>query len=195
MLGTALSLGYNDIYRDRNPEAYRTLARWFGQSTANIRLPVVGLSVTAAVRLPEDPQAINEALLTTGRPGAEDCLFMEYKTGRAARFGHARPGTPMTYSAPMTFIPGRDYRLDIWYGASSRQLVIRMDGAVVWNEATILLPSSADEITVGLGPASLPDIRPFSGDVRVPPQGGSLYAAGQRTAFPTTRTTKAVHGP
>jgi hypothetical protein len=101
----------------------------------------------------------------------------------------------MTYSAPITLTRGREYRLDIWYGAYSRQLVIRMDGAVVWNEPTTLLPSSADEITVGLGPASLPGIHPFSGELRVPPQGGFLYAAGRRETFPTTRATKAVEGP
>lgn len=182
-MGAALSVGYNDFLRDHNPAAYRTLASWFGQSSGDIRLPVDAVTMTAAIRFPARAAGWREALLDGGRPGAEDCLFVEYTGAGQVRFGYEKAGAAVTLSSPVAITLDRDYRLDVWYSSAAQRVVVSLDGAAVWNQAGTWSATSVSEMTIGRAPASMPDVHPFSGLLRVPPRGGILYAAGQAAAF------------
>ena len=175
-MGAALSLGFNDILRDRNPRLFRRLAHWSGQSGDSIRLPVDGLTVGATVRFPARPGATREALLVTGRPGAEDCLFVEYAEADRVRFGYEKAVVGTTLGPEMTLARDREHRLGISYSGTGQRLSISIDGLTVWSGSAAFYPSSRNEVAIGRGPAAMADVRPFSGSLRA--LQCKMYAAG-----------------
>lgn len=177
--GVALSVGYNDLLRDRSPRLYRRLARWSGRSDGSIRLPVDGLTLTAAVRFPAQPGGMREGLLVSGRPGGEDCLFVEYMGGNEVRFGYDKAVVGVTTGPRVAIEPGREYRLDVWYSGTDRRLVVSLDGVARWNTPADFYPTSLREIAFGRGAPGMSGVYPFSGRLRGPAQ-FSLYAAGSR---------------
>ena len=136
-IGAALSLGFNDVLRDRNPRLFRTLARGFGQSAGSIRLPVDGLTMTAGIRFPTQPGAIREGLLVTGRPGAEDCLLVEYAGGNRLRFGYEKAAVGAAFGPQESIVPGREYRLDVWYSGTAQRFAVSLDGLAAWNSPAV----------------------------------------------------------
>jgi len=181
-IGAALSLGLNDVFRDRNPGLFRRVARCFGQSEESLRLPVDGLTMTAGVRFPAQPGAVREGLLRTGRPGADDCLVVEYTGGNHLRFGHQKAGVGAQLGPEVTIVPGREYRLDEWYGGAAQRLTVGLDGRAAWSSPAAFYPTSLKEIAFGSGAASMPAVRPFSGVLSVA-RSGILYAAGRHAPF------------
>jgi hypothetical protein len=181
-MGAALSLGYHDFLRDGNPRLYRRLARWSGQSSGSIRLPVDGLTMTAKIRFPPQPDAAREALLVSGRPGAEDCLLVEYAAGNRLRFGYEKAGVGVAMGPQVVVVPGREYRLDVLYTGKAQRLVVSLDGVEVWNTPAAFYPTSLREIGVGRGTGGMPDVHPFSGVLDMPWH-GVLYAAGRSSTF------------
>ena len=162
-VGAALSLGLNDILQDRNPRLFRTLARWSGQRAESIRLPVESLTMTARIRFPSEPAAPREALLVTGRPGAEDCLFVEYIAGHRLRFGYQKAVVGVTTGPPIVIAPDREYLLRIGYSGADDRLIISLDGAPAWNTPAAFYPTSQKEVALGRSAPGMPDIHPFSG--------------------------------
>ncbi|MGA2580659.1 MAG: hypothetical protein ABSH24_32100 [Bryobacteraceae bacterium] len=179
--GAGLSLGFNDVFRDRNPRLFRTLAGWFGQNAESIRLPVDGLTLTVGIRFPTQPGAIREGLLASGRPGAEDCLLVQYTGANRLRFGYEKAAVGEQLGPETTIVPGREYRLDVWYSSIARRVAISLDGRSAWSTEATLYPTSVKEIVLGRGAAGMPDVRRFSGALSVSRQ-GILYAAGH--AYP-----------
>lgn len=182
-LAAALSLGFNDFMLRHKPHLYRTLALASGMPAARIRLPVDGLSMTGAVRFPQSPVMVREGLLRTGRLGAQDCLFIEYAGPNSLRFGYVKSAVGTELSPPVTIVPGRDYRLDVWYSATSQRLVVSLDGQGPWSVPAWFYPTSIDEIVPRQGPTGVADVRPFSGWLRLPPTAGVVYTAGSRETF------------
>lgn len=86
-------------------------------------------------------------------------------------------------SPPVTIVPGRDYRLDVWYSATSQRLVVSLDGQGPWSVPAWFYPTSIDEIVPRQGPTGVADVRPFSGWLRLPPTAGVVYTAGSRETF------------
>jgi hypothetical protein len=181
-MGAALSLGFHDVLRDRNPRLFRMLARRFGQSAESIRLPVEGLTMTTSIRFPAHPGAVREGLLRTGRPDGEDCLLVEYTGANHVRFGHEMASAGEQLGPEVTIVPGRDYRLNVWYSGTAQRLSVSLDGLPPWNSPAAFYPTSVKDIAVGCSPACMPDVHPFSGALG-PPRQGILYAAGRGTTF------------
>ena len=170
-IGAALSLGFKDVLRDRNPRLFRTLARCFGQSAESIRLPVDGLTMIAGIRFPAQPGAIREGLLLTGRPGAEDCLLVEYTGANRLRFGYEKASVGVQLGPEVTIVPGREHRLEVWYSGTAQRLAVGLDGLAAWNSPAAFYPTSLNEIAFGRGAAGMPDVHAFSGALSVPRHG------------------------
>jgi hypothetical protein len=178
-VGAALSLGLNDVLQDRNPVLFRRLARWSGQSAASIRLPVDGLIMTADIRFPPRPDATREGLLVTGRPGAEDSLFVEYTSSTRVRFAHQKAVVGTVIGPDVAIVPGREYRLEVWHSGTAQRLAVSLDSVGVWNAPASFYPTSPQEIAFGRGAAGMPDVHPFSGTLAR--RRGILYAGGARS--------------
>jgi hypothetical protein len=78
-------------------------------------------------------------------------------------------------------VPGREYRLDVWYSRIAGRLAVSLDGWSAWSGGAGLYPTSVKEIVLGRGEADMPDVRRFSGELSESRQ-GILYAAGH--AYP-----------
>jgi hypothetical protein len=181
-IGAALSLALNDILQNGNPRLFRTLARGSGQSADSIRLPVDGLMITGSIRFPPQPAANREGLLVTGRPGAEDCLFVDYTGGNRVRFGYEKREVGTVTGPEVAVAPGREYRLDLWYSGTAQRLAVSLDGVGAWNSPAAFYPTSPREIAFGRGAAGMADVYSFSGMLGAPLR-GFLYAAGKRATL------------
>ncbi len=131
IVGGALSLSLNDILRDRNPRLYERLASWCGQTAAGTRLPIEDLNMTATIRFSGEPRAIPEGILAVGRPGAEDCLTVEYIGENRVRFAERKSAAGTTLGLPLTIDPARDHRLNLHYSAMSQRLEVTLGDQMV----------------------------------------------------------------
>jgi hypothetical protein len=90
------------------------------------------VKVRFGVRIPR--AGAGEPILTTGKSGDANFLFVTSTSPGTVTFNLDAWGTAAVVSAPVAIDPKREYRLDIDLGAAGIKL--RLDGTTVWERST-----------------------------------------------------------
>jgi len=105
----------------------------------------------------------NEPLLSTGRPGEGDLIFVQYINDHEIRIGHDNWGAGATTSEAIPIDYKMDHVVEIddaalyplpghpgWNGPTiGRTVLVRIDGKIVLDEKTGVHPSSASDVRFG----------------------------------------------
>src|SRR6185312_7985422 len=151
------------------------------------------------VVFPADRAGWSEPLITAGQPGRADFLYVTYLDGGHVSFGLDRWGGGAVDSAPIGLDYGRPHELIIWLGsllppagdpafgaegfpaAWRDQLMVALDGRVVFFRPQEFFPVRPSEITFGADAVGGTVVRPFfSGSVQA---FGAAPAGMLRAAF------------
>lgn len=140
--------------------------------------PAASGSLRLEVKLPAQAAYAREPLLTTGRSGAGDGVFLIYEAGGAVRIGIDHWGTGGPTSDPIFLDRSRPHTFEITLGSlyprsrwfdrnalptSSRRRVV-VDGRVVFDQPAPAHAATADEVYLARNPIGLSGIsRLFSG--------------------------------
>jgi hypothetical protein len=168
-VNAALSInGYANGLVERNPEAYYSLASFFGQKDEAIARPVRELTTQAFVTFTRKPAGAREALLTTGSPEEADFVFVEHQGSQRLRFAYSQWRGKIVYGPELTIVPRREYSLSIRYDGDAGALAVYLGDALVLEHATRLHPTSRVEVSAGDDPLRGPrNIKRWSGSLRV----------------------------
>ncbi len=127
-------------------------------------LPVLAgglLAVGAALGRDLAPAAKVEPLVTIGRTGAADCVYVVYEDADHVRIGVDHWGVGGPLSAPLPLRRGRPQALEVAIGgletrragpAAPGRLRVLLDGRVVFDQTHPFHPASPREVAVGANP-------------------------------------------
>lgn len=113
----------------------------------------------------------SEPLLTTGRAGAADCIYIIYDDPTHIRLGYDHWGTGGLVSEPIPSTRGRPHTVEItlgslyprthpayagqartWDDPAHAPFLVRYDGQVVWEQSSAFFPATSSEVAVGANP-------------------------------------------
>ncbi|HVT72521.1 MAG TPA: hypothetical protein VHD61_05245 [Lacunisphaera sp.] len=132
---------------------------------------LAGRAVELRFTIPGEPA--NAPLLTTGRPGIGDGIFLERVAPGLMRLGFDHWGSQPIWSAPFPAVPGQEHRLRLSFGVRvpeqgvvSGRLQATCDGQVVFDSPVDLFPADPDHVFYGANPTGMSTSRPeFPGGV------------------------------
>lgn len=127
-------------------------------------------TVRMVVRFPTDRAGVCEPLLTTGRTGAADSIYVRYGAAGRVSLGFDHWGTGGPESAPCEIDAARPHELELalgegaWENGGAGVVRVRMDGRTVIEAPAKFHPALAGEIVFGENPVGLStSVREFSG--------------------------------
>lgn len=142
-------------------------------------------SLRLVLEIPKSPVNRAEPLLTLGRPGAADCIYLIYEDPAHIRFGLDHWGHDGLISAPLAVDFGRNHVVEItigglyparsWFGrftapteikSGTGLFQVRLDGRVVFSQEQPFYAVAPDEVVLGRNPvgSSVAGVR-FSGRI------------------------------
>ena len=112
---------------------------------------------TLDVTFPQGRSHRRDPLLSTGRPGRADILFVEYLDGRHLRFALDHWNEGVRQWPPVELDYGKAHRLTLRIdhladGGVPRSVRVDLDGRTLVDEAADLYPVTAEEVYVGYAP-------------------------------------------
>ena len=136
--------------------------------------------------LPAGRTGVTEPLVTTGKPGKGDVVYVKYTNPSQVQFAYDHWGVGGAMSEPITVDYGRPHELEIGLGSLyperkdaawlvlpadvrqrlRQQATVRLDGVAIWECKSPAYPSSPADIRVGenrIGASSC--ARDFSGEI------------------------------
>jgi hypothetical protein len=136
------------------------------QQNAAGRDPVEsGGNLRLRVRLSPGLAGQCDPLVVTGRTGAGDLLGIQYMDATSVRFGFDHWGSPMAWSDPVTVDFSQPVTLEVAMpslnpvedalasgGIIRGDLLVSVNGRVVWQEVREFYPAEAGEIVIGRNP-------------------------------------------
>jgi len=125
-----------------------------------------------AVRFPANRPGRNEPLVTAGRPGAADSLYVHYEREGWVRLGfdHWGIGGPLSAPVPVTYdvfqIIDAELGAGSWEAAGPGEIKVGLNGQPVLRASATLYSSLPNEVTVGRNAVGLSTSDPaFSGEI------------------------------
>lgn len=173
-----------EVYAGCTPWVFWSSQRLFGGNILEVARSRDGTAQVAAalaagqplefrVFFPKTSPNASEPLLTTGRAGRGDGLYVHYVGNEAVSFGfdHWGAGGPVSEPVPVDFDAG--HRLILSWGAllppgdpARERLRLVLDGRVVLDAPVSFYPTLPSEVAVGLNPIGMSSSQPaFTGDV------------------------------
>ena len=196
LFGALFSVQLNRFMRHRSPANDRAVARvlnripaWAGSVLGRPRqtetakkkpsLPGAGSVLRLRVQFPAGRTGTREPLLTTGRAGEGDVLWVAYLDARSVCFGFDHWGAPGVTSQPITVDFAQPVNLEIVLSSllmpadpvverpvKSGRLFMKCDGAIVWAREIEYYSAEADEVVVGQNPIGATSCVPaFTGTI------------------------------
>lgn len=122
------------------------------------------------VQFPRRPASSVEPMMTLGRESAGDLFFVKYLSPDSVAFGYHHQGLGGSLSAPISIVPGRDYRADIAIEPERESVRFTFDGQTIYTQLTSLHPWDASRVFVGHNPiGGTVCSESFSGTIRLSP--------------------------
>jgi hypothetical protein len=120
----------------------------------------------------------DEAIVTTGKRGADDRLFVEYPSAETLRFGLQHAGSEPVLSPPVSIVPGSVQLLEASLGSFypsprnarerelAHMLVLRLNGEIVWRRPFSFYPPDEGPPVIGRSaPGMEKAVTDFSGRI------------------------------
>jgi hypothetical protein len=114
------------------------------------------------VRFPKGLEGTREPFVISGETGRGDLLAVEYLAGNHFRLLLDHWGSRGLFSPPIQYDPGHPYHVEISHAAyagrsinginGATDLVVKIDGRVVWRVAAMLYPVLPEDMFVGFDP-------------------------------------------
>jgi hypothetical protein len=119
-------------------------------------------SVSLDLEFRGEPDVLPQPLVVTGLPGAGDFVYCQVLEGGQVRFGFDHWGQGGVISEPVSFVPGRTYRVDIHMGSlldpetgaddNRAAVTVKLDKQVVLDATSDFHPATPDTIHIGSNP-------------------------------------------
>jgi len=91
-------------------------------------------------------------LVASGRHGAGDVLFLRVHAGGRVTFGYDHWGDPPLLSPETEYGFEQERVIEFWIPAAGRELVVKLDGRMVWRRPAAAYPTSPATLFIGANP-------------------------------------------
>jgi hypothetical protein len=174
--GLVLGFELYGNFQRHNPKAYARVATWFNRP-AHLWETMLGTPHGPRefdVRLGDAAAGTREPLLSTGRPGRTDQVYVQYDQAGTVRIGFAHDGGPSAFSRPLSLERGAWHRVRVELGSLyppeehpffaewerpavvrlKRWLRVEVDGEIVLDGYQRFHPATPGTVFVGGSPGS-----------------------------------------
>lgn len=157
-------------WRDPAPVAGVTTAVFAGEAKAPPTVRALALPrdesqlprhFRLAVRFPTNRPGRNEPLVTAGKTGAADGIYVHYESPGAVRIGYDHWGAEGAVSDPVPVAIGAYQILEIelgrgsWKEPDGGRITVKLDGQPVLSESGDLYPAESGDVVLGRNPIGL----------------------------------------